>query len=84
MAWSLAPSDGLDADGVRAYRLALAREARRYKRYPREAIDAGWQGTVEVLVAVAAGIFVAVLAIWEMPPPSARVERVIPNDRLPR
>ncbi|MBK6554004.1 MAG: TonB family protein [Rhodocyclaceae bacterium] len=55
MASSLAPSDGLDADGVRAYRLALAREARRYKRYPREAIEAGWQGTVEVLVAVAAG-----------------------------
>jgi len=38
---------------------------------------------VGVLV-VAAGIFAAVLAIWEMPPPSARVERVIPNDRLPR
>jgi uncharacterized membrane protein YczE len=38
---------------------------------------------VGVLV-IAAGIFVAILAIWEMPPPTARVERVIPNDRLPR
>ena len=36
------------------------------------------------VLAVAAGIFVAVLMVWEMPPPSARVERVIPNDRLPR
>lgn len=55
VAASLAPSEGLDADGVRAYRLALARETRRHKRYPQEAIEAGWQGTAEVLVAVAAG-----------------------------
>ena len=38
---------------------------------------------VGVLVAMA-GIAVAVLAIWEISPPSARIERVIPNDRLPR
>jgi hypothetical protein len=38
---------------------------------------------VGVLVLVA-GIGVTVLAIWEVSPPSARVERVIPNDRLPR
>lgn len=51
----LAPGEGVDAEGVRTYRLALAREARRYKRFPQEAIDAGWQGTAEVLVEVAAG-----------------------------
>ncbi len=56
---SLAPSEGLDAEGVRAYRLALAREARRYKRYPAEAIEAGWQGTAEIFVAVAGGVVVA-------------------------
>ncbi|HZV55530.1 MAG TPA: TonB family protein [Rhodocyclaceae bacterium] len=36
------------------YRLALAREARRHKRYPVQAIDAGWGGTAEVRVAVRA------------------------------
>ena len=49
---SLASSDGIDADGLRVYRLALAREAKRYKRYPAQAIEAGWTGTVEVRVSV--------------------------------
>ncbi|MBL8836300.1 MAG: hypothetical protein JNL66_08650 [Alphaproteobacteria bacterium] len=40
-------------------------------------------GALGVLL-VLAGIGVAILAIWEMPPPTSRVERVIPNDRLPR
>jgi hypothetical protein len=43
-----------------------------------------WMMVVAGVLVVMAGIAVAVLAIWEMPPPSARVERVIPNDRLPR
>lgn len=47
--------EGLDADGLRGYRVALAREARRFKRYPRQAIDAGWEGTAEIHVAVLAG-----------------------------
>ncbi len=40
-------------------------------------------GALGVLL-VLCGIGVAILAVWEMPPPTARVERVIPNDRLPR
>jgi len=32
-------------------------------------------------VIVAAGVF---LATWQIPPPSARVEKVIPNERFPR
>jgi protein TonB len=50
------PSDGLvDAEGLRGYRLALAREARGYKRYPRQAEEAGWSGTAEVRVSVLEG-----------------------------
>lgn len=51
-------SEGLDADGLRQFRLALAREARRFKRYPARALEAGWSGTAEVrltFVADAAG-----------------------------
>ena len=47
--------DGLDADGVRQYRLALATQARRYKRYPASAREANVGGTVEIRVAVASG-----------------------------
>ncbi|MDO8931646.1 MAG: TonB family protein [Rhodocyclaceae bacterium] len=46
--------DGLDADAVRQYRLALAVQARRFKRYPPQALEAGIGGTVEIRVAVAA------------------------------
>ena len=45
--------DGLDADGVRQYRLALGVQARRYKRYPASALEANVGGTVEVRVMVA-------------------------------
>lgn len=41
-------AEGLDADGLRQFRLALAREARRFKRYPARALEAGWSGTAEV------------------------------------
>lgn len=40
------------ADGLREYRLALAREARRFKRYPPVARERGWAGQVSVLVSV--------------------------------
>jgi protein TonB len=46
---------GLDADGVRQYRMALAVEARRFKRYPSRALAEEIGGTVEVRVSVAAG-----------------------------
>lgn len=35
-------------------------------------------------LALALAGLVAFLATWEIPPPTARIEKVIPNDRLPR
>jgi periplasmic protein TonB len=49
---ALPPTPGLDADGLRSYRVALAREARSFKRYPSRAIEGGWSGTVELRVSV--------------------------------
>jgi protein TonB len=43
-----------DAAGLRQYRLALASEARRYRRYPEAARRAGLAGTAEVRVSIAA------------------------------
>jgi protein TonB len=45
-------TEGLDAEGVRAYRMGLARAARAYKRYPGIAQERGWAGTAEVRIAV--------------------------------
>jgi len=47
---------GSDADtGTRdQYRLALIVTARRYKRYPAQAMDKGWQGKVEIRLVVGA------------------------------
>lgn len=39
-------------DGLRQYRLAIAREARRYKRYPAVARERGWEGVVTVSLSV--------------------------------
>lgn len=53
---SAAPvSDGLDANALRGYRLALAIQARRFKRYPAQAQAQAWAGTAEVRLALAAG-----------------------------
>lgn len=46
---------GLDADALRGFRVALAREARRYKHYPAQAVEAGWQGTVELEATIRMG-----------------------------
>lgn len=43
-------------DGVRQYRLNLAREARRFKRFPQLARDRGWEGAVVVVVSTVAGM----------------------------
>lgn len=52
-----APKDEVSPDGVRQYRLNLAREARRFKRYPPLARQRGWEGVVVVLVStVASGL----------------------------
>jgi protein TonB len=46
---------GLDAEGLRGFRVELAREARRHKHYPAQAMEYGWQGTVEVEVTIRVG-----------------------------
>ena len=46
--------EGLDANGLRQYRLNLATAARHFKRYPPLALENGWSGTAEVAVAIAA------------------------------
>lgn len=48
------PERGPDAAGLRQYRLALAGEARRYRRYPETARREGQTGTAEVRVTVEA------------------------------
>ncbi len=48
------PKDEVSPDGVRQYRLNLAREARRFKRYPPLARQRGWEGVVVVLVSTVA------------------------------
>jgi protein TonB len=56
MSAASASRDGADADGLRQYRLSLAREARRYRNYPARAREAGLAGTTELrLVVNAAG-----------------------------
>lgn len=44
-----------DAEAVRAYRLLVASKARGFKRYPADALAAGWAGTAEVRIRVAPG-----------------------------
>lgn len=39
----------------KAYLFAIAAEARRVKKYPARALTAGWAGTAEIHVSVAAG-----------------------------
>ena len=50
----LSLEEGIDANGLRQYRLGLAAAARRFKRYPPQAQENGWSGTAEVRVAIAA------------------------------
>ena len=38
----------LSADGMRRYRLSLAAQARRFKRYPAQALASGWVGSAEI------------------------------------
>lgn len=47
---ALATLDAVSPDGLRQYRLNLAREARRFKRYPALARQRGWEGVVVVVV----------------------------------
>ncbi len=45
-------AEALDASLLEAYRLALIDAARRYKRYPVQAMERGWEGRVEIRVVV--------------------------------
>jgi protein TonB len=49
-------TEKLDLDGVRQYRLSLAREARRFKRYPDQARERGREGVVVLIVTTVAGV----------------------------
>ncbi len=44
-----------DAEGLRNYRLTLAREARRVWRYPQQALDQQWQGTTDIRIELLPG-----------------------------
>ncbi|MDP1611389.1 MAG: TonB family protein [Sulfuritalea sp.] len=47
-----ANASGEAMDGLRGYRLAVAGQARRYKRYPAQAMASGWTGSAEIRVEV--------------------------------
>jgi protein TonB len=44
-----------DAEGLRSYRLTLAREARRLWRYPQQALDQQWEGTTDIRIELLPG-----------------------------
>ncbi|MDA8254556.1 MAG: TonB family protein [Betaproteobacteria bacterium] len=46
-------ASGTVLDGLRGYRLAVASQARRFKRYPAQAMAAGWAGSAEIRLEVA-------------------------------
>lgn len=50
---SEATASGAVLDGLRGYRLAIASQARRFKRYPAQAMAAGWAGSTEIRLEVA-------------------------------
>ncbi|MBI2753520.1 MAG: energy transducer TonB [Betaproteobacteria bacterium] len=58
-----APEDALDAGTLAQYRLAIISAARRYKRYPRAALDNDWQGRVEVRMTIGPGGSIAALSV---------------------
>src|SRR3989338_3576904 len=47
-----ASASGEAADGLRGYRLAVATQARRFKRYPSQAMASGWEGSADIRVEV--------------------------------
>ena len=47
-----ASASGEVVDGLRGYRLAVASQARRFKRYPAQAMASGWEGSAEIRVEV--------------------------------
>ena len=57
------PTETLDAGTLAQYRLSLIGAARRFKRYPRVALDQNWQGNVEVRLVIAANGEISALLV---------------------
>lgn len=57
------PAETLDAGTLAQYRLSLISAARRFKRYPRVALDQNWQGSVQVRMVVGANGEIASLVV---------------------
>lgn len=55
--------DAVSADGIRRYRLSLARESRRFRRYPDQARVAGWQGVAVIRLEAATGTMLPVVSL---------------------
>lgn len=49
-----APIDAPDTGTLDQYRISLITAARRYKRYPAQALERGWQGKVEIRLVIGA------------------------------
>ena len=56
-------ADAPDAGTLAQYRLALISAAKRFKRYPRVALDNDWQGKVEIRIVVDASGAIATLSV---------------------
>ena len=56
-------ADTLDAGTLAQYRLSLISAARRFKRYPRVALDQNWQGNVDVRMVIAANGEISALIV---------------------
>ncbi len=54
-----------NAEGVGEYRLSLAREARRFKRYPAVAREKSWEGVVVLTIHASAGAAVPAVSIGQ-------------------
>jgi len=57
------PKEALSAEGLGAYRLNLAREARRFKRYPAIARERSWEGVVVLTLQARTGSVVPLVSI---------------------
>ena len=57
------PAETLDAGTLAQYRLSLISAARRFKRYPRVAVDQNWQGNVEVRMVIATNGEISALVV---------------------
>lgn len=58
-----AASEALDAGTLAQYRLQLISVAKRYKRYPRVAMDNNWEGTAEIRLVIGANGFITSLVV---------------------